>query len=108
VPVTRERQSAERRLRQLEWAARARFALDAQLFDRAILDRSLIPDSERFAAPLLERIGVRGRVQLVLWASMTIVFAVALVSFFSAPLMDLDVAISAALVGTLLILAHVM
>jgi len=63
--------------------------------DLAMLGRSLIPDSERFAAPLLERIGVRGRVQLVLWASMTIVFAVALVSFFSAPLMDVDVAISA-------------
>lgn len=95
--MTRERARAKHRLRQLVRAAQARLALDGPP-----VDRSTVPDSERFAAPLLERLGVRGRVQLVLWASLTIVFLVALISFFSAPLMDPGVAISAGLVGAML------
>ena len=41
----------------------------------------VILDSERYAAPLHERLGPRERVQIVLWASMLVVFGFALVSF---------------------------
>jgi hypothetical protein len=100
--MTRERRKAEHRLRRFEEAVRMRLALEGA----PLLDHQVIPDADRLAAPLLERLGVRGRVRLVLWTTMTIVFAIALVSFFSAPLMDADLAVSAALVGTMLTVSY--
>jgi hypothetical protein len=100
----RLRRQAVQRLHRFEEAARARLALEPQLPEH----RSLVLDSDRLAAPFLERIGVRGRIQLVLWGGMMIVGVFSLVSFFSAPLMDFDLAISALLVLTMLVLAYAM
>jgi hypothetical protein len=99
----RLRREAIQRLRRFEQAARPRLRLEPPL-----VDRSLVLDSDRLAAPFLERIGVRGRIQFLLWGTMTIVGVFSLVSFFSAPLMDFDLAISGLLVGTMLILAYAM
>ncbi len=100
-----QRRDALRRLRRIEAAARARFAFDGPA---ARDPRPVIFDSERYAAPLAERLGPRERVQIVLWGTMTIVGFIALVSFFSAPLMDADVALSALAVATMLILSYLM
>jgi hypothetical protein len=100
----RLRRQAVQRLRRFEEAARARLALEPASPE----PRPLVLDSDRLAAPFLDRIGVRGRIQLVLWGTMTIVGVFSLVSFFSAPLMDFDLAISALLVLTMLILAYAM
>jgi hypothetical protein len=101
--MTRDRHRAERRLRQFQRSARARLALDGPQ-----IDPRRVPDADRLAAPFLERIGARERVQLLLWASMALVLAFSLVSFFSAPLMGVDLAMSALVVGMMLILSYVM
>jgi hypothetical protein len=93
---------ARRRLRRMEQAALARPTLDGPRMDP---DRVIL-DSERYAAPLSERLGARGRVQLLLWGLLLIVGAFALVSFFSEPLMSLDTAVSAVLVTAMLILSY--
>jgi hypothetical protein len=98
------RRDALRRLRRMEQAALERLALEGPQIDPT----QVVLDSERYAASLAERLGPRERVQLLLWASMTIVGAVALVSFFSAPLMDEDTAVVAVLIATLLALSHLM
>ncbi|HYM73343.1 MAG TPA: hypothetical protein VET89_10195 [Stellaceae bacterium] len=100
----RLRQEAARRLRRIEAEARARLAAEL----KPLADFTGIVDSDRLAAPFLERIGTRGRVQLVLWAGMSVAGACAIVSFFTAPLMGLGTAMSSVLVGTMLILAYVM
>jgi hypothetical protein len=99
----RLRRDAQRRLRRIERAALARFAPERT----PVGPREIVFDSERFAAPLSERLGPRDRVQILLWGSMMVVGAVALVSFFSAPLMDLDIAMSAVLVAAMLIVSYV-
>ena len=99
----RLRREAVQRLRRFEGAARARLT-----FDPPPESRSPVLDSDRLAAPFLERIGVRGRIQLLLWSGMMIVGVFSLVSFFSAPLMDFDLAISALLMLTMLVLAYAM
>jgi hypothetical protein len=88
----------------MEQAARSRLVVEGPAVDP---DRAIL-DSDRFAAPLAERLDARGRVQLVLWGSMLVVFGLALVSFFSAPLMDFDTAIAAVLVAMMLFLSYVM
>jgi hypothetical protein len=100
----RLRRHAVQRLRRFEETAQARPALEPPSPEH----RSLVLDSDRRAAPFLDRIGVRGRIQLLLWSGMTIVGVFSLVSFFSAPLMDFDLAISALLVLTMLVLAYAM
>jgi hypothetical protein len=100
----RLQREARRRLRRIEQAALARLAVEGPLLD----PRQVIFDSERFAAPLAERLGARERVQILLWGSMITVGAFALVSFFSAPLMDLDTAIFVLLVAAMLVLSYVM
>jgi hypothetical protein len=100
----RLQEDALRRLRRRERAALAWRVPDGPLADRG----GVVFDSERFAAPLSERLGPRERVQILLWGSLLTVGACALVSFFSAPLMDFGLAMSAVLVGTMLILSYVM
>ena len=100
--LERSRRAALRRLRRREQAALARLAEGSPIDSRIV-----IFDSARYAAPLHERLGPRERVQILLWASMLIVFGLALVSFFSAPLMDYSLAVSALLVGTMLILSYI-
>ena len=102
--LERQGRDARRRLRRIQQAALKRLAFEGPQLDA----RKVIFDSERFAAPLSERLGPKERVQILLWGSMTIVGAIALVSFFSAPLMDLDIAVSAVVVGTMLILSYLM
>ena len=98
----RLRREAQFRLRRFERAAASRFAVEAPSAGQS----SIILDSERYAAPLAERLGPRDRVQIVLWGSMLIVGAFALVSFFSAPLMDFDLAMSAVAVAAMLVLSY--
>ena len=81
----------------------ARLAEEAPRVD----SRLVILDSARYAAPLHERLGPRERVQILLWGLLLVVFGFALVSFFSAPLMDRDLAVTALLVGSMLILSHI-
>ena len=70
-------------------------------------DRSAVLDSERLSAPFLERIGTRGRVQLLLWGGLTAVGACTIFSFFTTPLMELGTAMSMILVATMLVLSYV-
>ena len=100
----RLRDDARLRLRRIELAARRRLMAEPALAD----DLSAVRDSERFAAPFLERIGIRGRVQLLLWGGMAAVGACTIFSFFTAPLMGLGTATSAILVMTMLVLSYVM
>jgi len=97
-------EEARRRLRRMERAVLARPAIEGPSVDP---DRVVL-DSERYAAPLHERLDTRDRVQLVLWAAMLIVGAVSLVSFFSEPLMSLDTALAGVAVITMLILSYLM
>jgi VIT1/CCC1 family predicted Fe2+/Mn2+ transporter len=99
------RKDAIRRLRRMERNALERLALEGPSVDPTA---RVVLDSERYAAPLAERLGPRERVQVLLWASLAIVGAVALVSFFSAPLMDEGTAIVAVLVATMLALSHLL
>jgi hypothetical protein len=101
--LERLRSDGLRRLRRIDRAARTRLAMEGPALDT----REVIFDSERFAAPLSERLGPRERVQILLWSSMAIVGGFALASFFSAPLMDLDIAVSAVLVAAMLVLSYV-
>ncbi|GEM_PF-4522146 len=100
----RLREEGVRRLRRIELAARLRFAVERMAFE----ERQVVLDTERLAAPVLERLGPRDRIQLLLWAGMTVVLGFALASFFSAPLMDPDLAIYGVIVTTMLILAYIM
>jgi hypothetical protein len=97
-------EEARRRWRRMERAARARLAMDepSMRSDRVVLD------SERYAAPLSERLDARDRVQVVLWGAMGIVLAIAIVSFFTEPLMGLDTAVAGVVVTTMLILSYLM
>jgi hypothetical protein len=97
-------QDALRRLRRMEQAALALLALDGPALDR----KEIILDSERYAAPLLERLGARGRVQMLLWGAMIGIGACAVVSFFTVPLMGADLAVETMLVGLMLVLSYVM
>jgi hypothetical protein len=99
----RLRSEAALRLRRIEITARLRLA--SQRVPQA--DFSTLRDSERLAAPFLERIGTRGRVQLLLWGGMTAVGACTIFSFFTAPLMELGTAMSVVLVATMLVLSYV-
>jgi hypothetical protein len=99
----RLRRDAQRRLRRIARAATARFAVEGP----SAVPREIVFDSERFAAPLSERLGPRDRIQILLWGSLLIVGAFALVSFFSAPLMDLDIAVSAVAVAAMLVVSYV-
>ena len=107
----RVRRDKERRLRNEAvlrlWRIEvtARLHLAAQRMPQA--DLSALRDSERLAAPFLERIGTRGRVQLLLWGGMTAVGACTIFSFFTAPLMELGTAMSVVLVATMLVLSYV-
>lgn len=92
------------RLRRIELSARLRLAAESPPRQ----DLSTIRDSERFAAPFLERIGIRGRVQLLLWAGVVAVGMCTIFSFFTAPLMELGTAMAAIVVVTMLILSYVM
>lgn len=97
-------EEARRRWRRMERSARARLAMDepSMRSDRVVLD------SERYAAPLSERLDTRDRVQVVLWGAMGIVLAIAIVSFFTEPLMGLDTAVAGVVVTTMLILSYLM
>jgi hypothetical protein len=97
-------EEARRRLRRMERAMRAGPTVDGPSVDPG----RVVLDSERYAAPLHERLDTRDRVQLVLWAAMLIVGTLSLVSFFSEPLMDLDTALAGVAVTTMLILSHLM
>jgi hypothetical protein len=99
----RLRNEAALRLRRIEITARLRLA--SQRTPQS--DFSALRDSERLAAPFLERIGTRGRVQLLLWGGMTAVGACTIFSFFTAPLMELGTAMSVVLVATMLVLSYV-
>lgn len=99
----RLRNEAALRLRRIEITARLRLA--SQRMPKP--DFSALLDSERLAAPFLERIGTRGRVQLLLWGGMTAVGACTIFSFFTAPLMELGTAMSVVLVATMLVLSYV-
>lgn len=99
----RLRNEAALRLRRIEITARLRLA--SQRMPQP--DFSALLDSERLAAPFLERIGTRGRVQLLLWGGMTAVGACTIFSFFTAPLMELGTAMSVVLVATMLVLSYV-
>ena len=99
----RAQRAARRRLQRRERAAWARLVHDGP----PVSSGAAVLDSERYAAPLYQRLGPRERVQIVLWASMAVVFVCSLVSFFSTPLMDRDLAVSALLIGTMLILSYV-
>jgi hypothetical protein len=98
----RRHRDARRRLRRMEEAALSRLALEGPT-DR----RQVVLDSERYAAPLLERLGARGRIQMLLWGAMIGIGVCAIVSFFSAPLMGVDLAVETVLVGAMLSLAYV-
>jgi hypothetical protein len=100
----RLRKDAVGRLRRIEAFARERLAAGPARSK----DLPIVLDSERFAAPFLERIGIRGRVQLLLWSGFAAVGACTIFSFFTAPLMELGTATSAILVATMLILSYVM
>ena len=104
--LKRERlhRDALRRLRRMERAALAQLMAE----EPASRGNVAVLDSERYAAPLLERLGPRERIQLLLWGMMLVVFGFAAVSFFSAPLMDSDLAVSALLVLAMLFLSHMM
>ena len=97
-------EEARRRLRRAERAMHAGPAVDGPPVD----PHHVVLDSERYAAPLHERLDTRDRVQLVLWAAMLIVGTVSLVSFFSEPLMSLDTALAGVAVTTMLILSYLM
>jgi hypothetical protein len=97
-------EEARRRLRRMERSMLTRLAVDGQPADPV----RVVLDSERYAAPLHERLDTRDRVQLVLWAAMLIVGALSLVSFFSEPLMSLDTALAGVAVTTMLILSYLM
>jgi hypothetical protein len=99
----RLRREAMRRLRRFEGGALPRRIGDAP----SAAAGGVILDAERYAAPLAERLGPRERVQVVLWGSMLLVGLFAIVSFFSAPLMDLGLATAALLVVTMLVLSYV-
>ena len=98
------RQNAERRLRRIEDAARRRLAFEALRF----VSPSTMLDSDRLSGTLSERLGARGVVQLVLWGLMSAVGACVLVSFFTAPLMELDLAVKAVLAAALLALSYIL
>jgi hypothetical protein len=100
----RAREDALRRLRRMEQAARARLAFEGP---SAAANR-IVLDSERYAAPLLERLGARGRIQLLLWSVAAAFGLCAIVSFFSAPLMSVDLAVETVLVLLMLILSYLM
>jgi hypothetical protein len=95
---------ARLRLRRMERTMRVRLAIDGASVDPG----RVVLDSERYAAPLHERLDTRDRVQLVLWAAMLIVGGVSLVSFFSEPLMNLDTALAGVAVVMMLILSYLM
>jgi hypothetical protein len=97
-------EEARRRLRRAEQAMQARLTLNHLPVDPS----RVVLDSERYAAPLHERLDTRDRVQLVLWAAMLVVGTLSLVSFFSEPLMDLDTALAGVAVTTMLILSYLM
>lgn len=99
----RLRQAAMRRLRRLDEAARWRTA-----FDGPAVPPSLMLDSDRLSATLSERLGARGMIQLLLWFLLAAVGLGALVSFFSAPLMDPEFAVKAVLAGALLVLSYIL
>jgi hypothetical protein len=99
----RLREDAAYRLRRIEASARLRLAAESPP-----RDLSTTLDSERYAAPYLERIGIRGRVQLLLWGGATLVGTCTIFSFFTAPLMELGTAMAAIVVLTMLILSYVM
>ena len=100
----RRHREALRRLRRMEDAALTRLILDGPADD----PRRIVLDSERYAAPLLERLGPRGRIQLLLWAVMIGFGFCAIVSFFTAPLMGVDLAVETTLVLGMLILSYLM
>jgi hypothetical protein len=94
----RLRRHAQRRLRRFARASSTEHA-----------PRELTPvilDSERYAAPLAERLGPRDRVQIILWGSLLVVLLLSLLSFFSAPLMDSGLAVSAGVVIAMLVLSY--
>jgi len=97
-------EEARRRLRRMERTMRARLIAESPPVDPG----RVILDSERYAAPLHERLDTRDRVQLVLWAAMLVVGTLSLVSFFSEPLMSLDTALAGVAVTTMLILSYLM
>ena len=99
----REQHAATTRLRRLE-----RAALPATP-DMAPSDpQQALLDSERYAAPLLQRLDARERVRLLLWGAMVIALACAIFSFFTAPLMPVDQAVETTLVLAMLILSYVL
>jgi hypothetical protein len=100
----RERRAALKRLRRREQAALAGAASKGSVGD----PQRVILDSERYAAPLLERLDARARVRLLLWGAVVVAAACAIFSFFTAPLMQVDQAVETTLVLTMLILSYVL
>jgi hypothetical protein len=94
---------ARRRLRRMEQAALAPLAFNGT----AVASTEIILDSERYAAPLLDRLGARGRIQMLLWSVAIIFCACAIVSFFTAPLMSVDLAVESTLVWLMLVLSYI-
>ncbi|MBV8779433.1 MAG: hypothetical protein JO032_18030 [Alphaproteobacteria bacterium] len=107
-----ERERAEKALRLRRTARlrldryRPRRFTETAIGNAAAASRPVVLDSERYAAPLAERLGPRDRVQIVLWGAMTLVGLLSIASFFSAPLMDLGLAMSAGIVAALLVLSY--
>lgn len=99
----RLRAAAQQRLRRLDEAAQWRRALDGPA-----VPSSLMLDTDRLSGTLSQRLGVRGMIQLLLWGLMAAVGAITLVSFFTAPLMELDLAVKAVLAVTLLALSYIL
>ena len=91
--------------RRLQWREQAAFAWLTEV-GAAVNKRSAVLDSARYAAPLHERLDARDRVHILLWGSALIVLGCMLVSFFSQPLMDYGLAMTALFVGALLILSY--
>src|SRR6185437_12620696 len=107
------RQRAERERRdkalRLRRHAQRRLRRFARASSTEHTPRELTPvilDSERYAAPLAERLGPRDRVQIILWGSLLVVLLLSLLSFFSAPLMDSGLAVSAGVVIAMLVLSY--
>jgi hypothetical protein len=103
-----ERERHEKALRLRRQAQRR-----LQRFERPFAERRapvepepVVLDSERYAAPLAERLGPRDRVQIILWGSLLVILMLSLLSFFSAPLMDFGLALSAGLVVAMLVLSY--
>ena len=65
-----------------------------------------IPDSEHTPLSFLDALDGQEWLRLVLWGAMGVILLIAIVSFFSAPLMGPDIVIVSALLAALLVTSY--